>query len=37
MKDRKKYILKDAVVLMIVTAMLVSAIPAVTADPSSGS
>jgi len=31
MKDRKKYFLKNAVVLMIVSAMVLSAIPAVTA------
>jgi hypothetical protein len=32
MKDRKRHFLKDAVVLMIVSAMVLSAIPAVTAD-----
>jgi hypothetical protein len=31
MKDRKRHFLKDAVVLMIVSAMVLSAIPAVTA------
>ena len=32
MKDRKRYFLKDAIVLMIVSAMVLSAIPAVTAS-----